>query len=183
MEQYNIEVKANTSSFAGLVSNNVKKVNLYNYIKKVFDYLRTTPGTVLKDTMVGVDDLTILSDTIATSITPEIFLTYDYTPVSNNSYLIVDFYLSKYECQGNLDDSWVTRMLIDGDEIGWAYQAATEISSFRTGTLFPLKGRFTNSSTVTKQIQLDAKRDSSDDDVKINTGLNSMYLRITEVAR
>jgi len=46
-----------------------------------------------------------------------------------------------------------------------------------------LTGRYTNSSTSTKQIQVGARRDSADDGIIIDNSPTSMWLRITEIAR
>ena len=56
-------------------------------------------------------------------------------------------------------------------------------TSGRSGVLFPLMGRYTNSSTSAKQIQVGARRDSADDSITIDNSATSMWLRITEVAR
>jgi hypothetical protein len=56
-------------------------------------------------------------------------------------------------------------------------------TSGRSGVLFPLTGRYTNSSTSTKQIQIGARRDAADDSITFVNSSTSIWLRITEIAR
>ena len=144
-------------------------------------------GTVLKDTMLSKDEFTLISSTIATTTSNVNFITYNYTPVSSSSYLIVHIHISKYTNSGSTDDSWYSVLAVDGTEIAYGWQMINDNNvgtSGRSGTLFPLTGRYTNSSTSAKQIQVAARRDSADDSMIIDSGSTStMWLRITEVAR
>jgi len=145
-----------------------------------------TAGQVIKDVMLSNSEVTVVSTTIAPSGSTTNFVTYNYTPVSSSSYLIVHFHLSKYQPQGTTDDSWYSQLLVDGTEIAYAWQMVNDNgtgTSGRSGVLFPLTGRYTNSSTSAKQIQVGAKRDVADDSILIDNTATSMWLRITEVAR
>jgi hypothetical protein len=144
-------------------------------------------GSVLKDTMLSNSELNVLSTTIAQTTSNVNFVTYNYTPVSSSSYLMIDFHLSKYVIPGSMDDSYYSILLVDGNEISYGYQAFNDDAggtNNRSGVLFPLTGRYTNSSTSTKQIQVAARRGSADDSISIDSGTpQTMWLRITEVAR
>ena len=143
-------------------------------------------GQVIKDVILSNSEVTVVSTTIAPSGTSTNFITYNYTPVSASSYLIVHYHLSKYQPHGTTDDSWYSQLLVDGAEIAYGWQMVNDNgsgTSGRSGVLFPLTGRYTNSSTSAKQIQVAARRDASDDSILIDNTATSMWLRITEVAR
>jgi hypothetical protein len=147
----------------------------------------SAPGTVLKDTMVGNSEVTVLSTTIAQTNVNANFVTYSYTPVSSSSYLLIDFHLSRYTVTGTTDDDYFSILSVDGSEISYGYQRFNDDAggtNNRSGVLFPLMGRYTNSSTSTKEIQVAARRGTADDSISIDSGTGStMWLRITEVAR
>lgn len=145
-----------------------------------------SPGQVIKDTMLSNSEVTVVSTTIAPSGTNTNFITYNYTPVSASSYLVVHFHLSRYEPQGTTDDSWFSILSVDGTEISYGWQMVNDNgtgTSGRSGVLFPLTGRYTNSSTSTKQIQVAARRDAADDSIIITNSSTAIWLRITEIAR
>ena len=145
-----------------------------------------TAGQVIKDTMLSNSEVTVVSTTIATTGSNVNFITYNYTPVSSSSYLIIHYHLSKYEPAGTTDDSWYSVLAVDGSEIAYGWQMVNDNgtgTSGRSGVLFPLTGRYTNSSTSSKQIQVAARRDAADDSITIQNTATSMWLRITEVAR
>ena len=77
-----------------------------------------TAGQVIKDTILSNSEVTVVSTTIATSGSTTNFVTYNYTPVSASSYLIVHFHLSKYTPAGTTDDSWYSQLQV---EIGRAH--------------------------------------------------------------
>jgi hypothetical protein len=143
-------------------------------------------GQVIKDTMLSNSEVTVVSNTIAATGSNVNFITYNYTPVSSSSYLIVHFHLSKYVPAGTVDDSWYSILAVDGTEISYGWQKVNDDAngtSGRSGVLFPLTGRFTNSNTATKQIQVAARRDTADDSITIDNSGSAIWLRITEVAR
>jgi cytoskeletal protein CcmA (bactofilin family) len=143
-------------------------------------------GQVIKDIILSNSEVTVVSTTIAGSGTNSNFVTYNYTPSSSSSYLIIHYHLSKYQPQGTTDDSWYSVLLVDGNEIAYGWQMVNDNgtgTSGRSGVLFPLTGRYTNSSTTSKQIQVAARRDTADDSIIIDNSSTSMWLRITEIAR
>jgi hypothetical protein len=145
-----------------------------------------SPGQVIKDLMLSNSEVTVSSATIATSGSSTNFITYNYTPTSSSSYLMVHIHISKYVPGGTTDDSWFSQLLVDGNEIAYGWQKVNDDgtgTSGRSGVLFPLTGRYTNTSTSAKQIQVAARRDSADDSIVIDNSSTAIWLRITEVAR
>jgi len=112
------------------------------------------------------------------------FITYSYTPASNSSYLVIDF-TCRYEMPGNQNDSWYAQVNIGGPEIGYTYQFANALndgSTGRSGSIFPLTGRYTNSTISPKTIGIAARRESGNDPVIIAADV-SMLMTITEIKR
>jgi hypothetical protein len=143
--------------------------------------LAWTAGQIIKDTILSNTDVTISTTTIATSGSDTDFLTYSYTPVSSNSYLVIHYHLAKYDFSlGTGNDSYFSRIKVDGNEIVFSYQST--VNGNRSGVLFPLTGRYTNSNTTAKSIVVACRRDSADDNIIITNSSTSMWLRITEVA-
>ena len=139
-------------------------------------------GQVIKDTMLSNSEVTISTTTIATSTSDTDFLTYSYTPVSSNSYLIIHYHLSNYDFSGGTgNDSYISRIKVDGNEI--TYSTQSTVNGNRAGVLFPLTGRYTNSNTTAKSIVVACRRNSADDSITITNAATSMWLRITEIGR
>jgi hypothetical protein len=82
---------------------------------------------------------------------------------------------------GTGNDSYFSRIKVDGSEITYSRQST--VNGNRTGVLFPLTGRYTNSNTTAKSIVVACRRDSADDSITIVNSSSSMWLRITEIAR
>jgi hypothetical protein len=141
-----------------------------------------TAGQVIKEVMLSNTEVTISTTTIATSTSDTDFLTYSYTPVSSSSYLIIHYHLASFSfASGTGNDSYFSRIKVDGTEITYSYQST--VNGNRSGVLFPLTGRYTNSSTTAKSIVVACRRDSADDSITIVNTATSMWLRITEIAR
>jgi hypothetical protein len=99
-----------------------------------------------------------------------------------HKHLVIHYHLASYDFTGGTgNDSYLSRIKVDGTEI--TYGAQSTVNGFRTGVLFPLTGRYTNSSTATKTIVVAARRNSADDSITIANSSTSMWLRITEIAR
>ena len=139
-------------------------------------------GQVVNDIMLSNTEVTISTTTIATSTSDTDFLTYSYTPLSSTSYLVIHYHLGAYTFNaGTGNDSYFSRIKVDGNEITYANQST--VNGNRTGVLFPLTGRYTNSNTTAKSIVVACRRDSADDSISIINSSTSMWLRITEIAR
>jgi hypothetical protein len=139
-------------------------------------------GQVVNDIMLSNTEVTISTTTIATSTSDTDFLTYSYTPLSSTSYLVIHYHLASFSFEGGTgNDSYFSRIKVDGSEITYSRQST--VNGNRTGVLFPLTGRYTNSNTTAKSIVVACRRDSADDSITIVNSASSMWLRITEIAR
>jgi hypothetical protein len=139
-------------------------------------------GQVVNDISLSNTEVTISTTTIATSTSDTDFLTYSYTPLSSNSYIVIHYHLSSYSFEGGTgNDSYFSRIKVDGTEITYSRQST--VNGNRTGVLFPITGRYTNSSTTAKSIVVACRRDSADDSITIVNTATSMWLRITEIGR
>jgi hypothetical protein len=143
-------------------------------------------GQVIKDTMLDNTQFTVNATTVATSTSDTDFITYSYTPVSSSSYLVIHMHVASYDAltgTGGGNDSYFSRIKVGGNEITYSKQATVTSNSFRTGTLFPLTGRYTNSDTSAKTITVGVRRDSADDSITIVNSATALWMRITEIAR
>jgi hypothetical protein len=139
-------------------------------------------GQVINDIMLSNTEVTISTTTIATSSSDTDFLTYSYTPLSSTSYLVIHYHLANYDFSGGTgNDSYISRIKVDGGEI--TYSTQSTVNGNRSGVLFPLTGRYTNSNTTAKSIVVACRRNSADDNITITNSSTSMWLRITEIAR
>jgi hypothetical protein len=140
------------------------------------------PGQVVNDIILSNTEVTISTTTIATSTSDTDFLTYSYTPLSSTSYLVIHYHLANYDFSGGTgNDSYISRIKVNGSEI--TYSTQSTVNGNRSGVLFPLTGRYTNSNTTAKSIVVACRRNSADDSITITNSATSMWLRITEIAR
>jgi hypothetical protein len=154
----------------------------YQNLNGIVSWVPFATNQVIKDTILSNTEVTISTTTIATSGSDTDFLTYSYTPLSSTSYLIIHYHLASYDfSSGTGNDSYISRIKVDGGEI--TYSTQSTVNGNRTGVLFPLTGRYTNSSTAAKSIVVACRRDSADDSITIVNSSTSMWLRITEIAR
>ena len=145
-----------------------------------------TAGQVIKDTMLSNSEFSVLATTVATSTSDTDFISYSYTPVSSSSYLVIHVHVGRYDAltsSGTGNDSYFSRIKVDGNEIVYAWQYTRDNYTFRTGTLFPLTGRYTNSNTAAKTITVGVRRDTADDNITITNSPSALWMRITEIAR
>ena len=138
------------------------------------------PGTIINTVMLPpttTGDISINATAYTT------FLTYSYTPVSASSTIIVEFN-TKYDINGYGDDSFSSQILVTGTEVAYNTQKFTGNGGggSRSGTLFPLMGSYTNTTTGAKTININVKRDASDDNILLKRDI-STWLKITEIAR
>jgi hypothetical protein len=144
-------------------------------------------GQIIKDTMLSNSDFTVNATTVATTTSDTDFITYSYTPTSNSSYLIIHVHVADFRAASDTGgagtDSYFSRIKVDGNEIVYSRQMTRSGESSRTGALFPLTGRYTNSSTTAKSITVGVRRDSADDSITITNSATALWMRITEIAR
>ena len=127
--------------------------------------------------------------TAATSNSNECFFSCSFTPRSTTSYLVVEM-CAKYECTASAsgNDDYLSTLTINGPsgtEIGFSYQRFSLVGGGdRSGVLFPLTGRYTNTSTTAKTICANVRRSTADDNIVFdNDNQGSMTMVVTEIGR
>jgi hypothetical protein len=112
--------------------------------------------------------------------------TYSYTPVIANSYLVVE-YQTIYSLVGASSDSIQAYLNVYDsydNRISQTYQQWNNGAGggTRSGTIFPILGRYTNYNTDTKTIRVDVYNSTDSDNLTINSDI-STWLKITEIGR
>jgi len=123
----------------------------------------------------------------AQSTSNSCFFSCSFTPRSTTSYIIADI-SAKYEPAGGGIDSFYSTLTVGGPsgaEMGFSYQVfSATAGSDRSGVLFPLIGRYTNSGSAALRICANVRRNISDDNINFdNTNTGSMTMVITEIGR
>ncbi len=108
-----------------------------------------------------------------------------YNPVSNNSDIIIEFN-TDYEIAGWGGDLWTARININNTTLAaesyqW-WRSGGSGGGTRGGVLFPIMGRFINSSLSPINIFIQAARAGSDDNGTFYRDI-STWIKITEVSR
>ena len=143
------------------------------------------PGDIIKMSAFNASDLSMNSISINSYSYTEIGST-TFTPKSSNSYLIFEFNVNYYiDSLTVANDDFYSQITVDGSEIVFSRQIFEigQSGGTRSGVLFPLFGRYTNSSSSSKTISIKAKRGNTDDNLIIVANSVSGFLRVTEVAR
>jgi hypothetical protein len=109
-----------------------------------------------------------------------------YSPLSASSTIIIECYIV-YTVLGYGADSFISRINVNGNEIVASQQVydGNVGGGTRSNTLFPLMGRYTNSSTNNITIAPQFKQWGGDDTVvfKFTSFGNGNNIKITEIAR
>lgn len=140
----------------------------------------TQAGQVLNNVILNESDLSKSSNTIVSSGRVTV-LSYNYTPVSSSSKILVSFN-GKASINGNATDEWYSYLMV-GSSTVQTRRAKFENSSGGGGrgtSLLPISGVYTNSGTSALTIKFDAQFVSGDDRFTLEP---DMILSITEVAR
>jgi hypothetical protein len=144
------------------------------------------PGQVINVSMFSNTDLSQTATIIVSPTDTDNVFTFSFTPKYSNSYLIIEYQTSYSLGGGNSDSAWAYLNVNDG--------TATRISQTnqvwlnaqgggtRSGVLFPLNGRYTNSNTTAKTITVDLYNATDADPITINSDI-STWLKITEIGR
>jgi hypothetical protein len=180
---------ASTSSFSNLsVAGNAsvgQTLTVENIIVNGTITSAYEPGDIIKMSAYNASDLSMDSISINSYSYTEIGST-TFTPKSSNSYLVFEFNVSYYiDSLTVANDDFYSQITVDGSEIVFSRQIYEigQSGGTRSGVLFPLLGRYTNSSTSSKTISIKAKRGNTDDNLIIVANSVSGFLRVTEVAR
>jgi hypothetical protein len=141
------------------------------------------PGEVIKMTVLVGADLTGGSTTTISTSSDTDVASYSYTPVSSNSYLVIDF-ITRYTVVGAAADDFVSRIAVDGAEQSYNNQVWINGAGggTRSGTLFPLMARYTNSNTTAKTISVTVRRGTTDDNATVYKDTTTV-MKITEIGR
>ena len=143
------------------------------------------PGQIISVSMLSNTDLNQGALTVASGATNNVF-TISYTPKYSTSYLIIE-YQTVYSLGGGGNDQAYAYLNINdgtGHRISQTYQRWTNSQGGgdRSGVLFPLIGRYTNTNTSSKIISVDLYNGTDADPITVNTDL-STWLKITEIGR
>jgi hypothetical protein len=140
-------------------------------------------GEVIKMTVLVGADLTGGSTTTISTNSDTDVASYSYTPVSSNSYLVIEF-TTRYFVVGAAADDYVSRIAVDGAEQSYNVQVWTNGAGggTRSGTLFPLMARYTNSNTTAKTISATVRKGTTDDNATVYKDTTTV-MKITEIGR
>ncbi len=141
------------------------------------------PGEVIKTTVLVGSDLTGSNPTTINSASDTDVASYSYTPVSSNSYILIEFQ-TRYTIAGAAEDNFISRIAVDGAEqsYGQQYWINGAGGGTRSGVLFPLMARYTNSNTTAKTISVTVRRGVSDDNATVQKD-STTVMKITEIGR
>ena len=143
------------------------------------------PGQLLNT--VFVDDPSMLLPGNFSSGTFTDLISYSYTPVHNNSKIMVQYHNNSYTISGGIgpgDDEFQSQLLIPTGRTVNTQRCSlnnTANASFRTGSLFPIAGVAENTGTTPIAIKVQVRRSSGDDNINFN-GTNGTLI-IQEIAR
>lgn len=142
-------------------------------------------GETINTAMYNFTDLSMAGITTITSTTLTRIGNITYTPRSSSSFLWIEFNANyDYSDGSNVDDFW-SNITVNGTEIAalnQRYINATGGGS-RSGAIFPISARYTNSTTSGIAITVQAKRGSADDNIRVYGNSTSGYMRIQEIGR
>ena len=138
---------------------------------------------IIKMTVLVGADLTGGSTTTISTTSDTDVASYSYTPVSSNSYLVIEF-TTRYFVVGAAADDYVSRIAVDGAEQSYNVQVWTNGAGggTRSGTLFPLMARYTNSNTTAKTISATVRKGTTDDNATVYKDTTTV-MKITEIGR
>ena len=141
------------------------------------------PGQVISIAMLSATDLGQTTYDISSNEGYKLF-SYSYTPRSATSYILVE-YQTIYTLNGSGADIVAAYLyVINANEISSTYQKWVDAAGggTRSGTIFPIVGRYTNASLTAKDISVDIFNGGVSDTVSVDAN-NSTWLKITEIGR
>lgn len=143
-----------------------------------------SPGETINTAMYNYSDLGMASTTTISSTSYTTFATVTYTPKSSSSYLWIEFSCT-YTVSGTTGDDFWSNIEVAGSEIVNSNQVWTGQvgGGTRSGVMFPLAARYTNTGTAGIAISVRSKRGTSDDNTTIYGNSASGFMRIQEIGR
>jgi len=145
------------------------------------------PGQVINVSMFSNTDLgqnaTITVPSTPSEQSTRNIFTLSFTPKYSDSYLIIE-YQTNYSLAGNGDDAAFGFLKVNDVRISQTYQnwENSQGGGTRSGVLFPLIGRYTNTNTSAKTITVDLYNGTVGDPITVASDI-STWLKITEIGR
>lgn len=175
----------NTTGKVGIGTNApTQALDVIGNVKASGSIIGAAAGSTIKTTILSSSELASGSSTLINSATATTIATYSYTPISNSSYIIIE-YNTSYRISGYGQDTFASQIAVEGTLISKGLQDFTGSSSgggTRSSVLFPLVARYPNSSTTPIGITVKANRNSADDSITVYND-TSTWMKITEIAR
>lgn len=142
-------------------------------------------GETINTAMCNYSDLSMAGITTVSTTTYTRIGNVTYTPKSSSSYLWIEFNANYDFNDGSLGDDFWSNITVNGTEIAAINQRMINSAGggTRSGTLFPISTRYTNSSTSGIAITVQAKRGTADDNIRVYGSSTSGYMRIQEIGR
>ncbi len=119
---------------------------------------------------VAIDDPAMINTTFSSTAYTDL-ISYNYTPLSSNSKIIVEYQNQNYTMTGGAGggtDDWNSQLVI-GTFIPtvnyWAANIGVSGPEYRSSALLPIKGVFTNTASTTLSIKVQIRRGNSDDSI------------------
>lgn len=146
------------------------------------------PGQIINLSILGNTQVTYKTSVnnpqfkVLTGAGEQVVFEYNYTPLSSQSNIIIDFN-SVYSTQGFNGDSFTGYLYVDNTMVGRSYQYWINQpgGGTRSGTLLPISGTYTNSALTSIKISLRIVNQANDP-LDIDSD-KSTWLKITEVGR
>jgi len=165
---------------------NVNAAGFYYFNGTVWQRVANTSSGQLLNT-VFLDDPAMILPANFQSDTYTDLISYSYTPVSNNSKILVQYHNNSYTISGGVGpgaDEFQSQLLMPTSRTintQLCSAANTGNSSFRTGSLFPISGVAENTGTTPITIKVQIRKSSGDDNINFN-GTNGTLI-IQEIAQ
>ncbi len=142
-------------------------------------------GEVINTRVYNNSDLGMSATTTINSTTYTNVAAINYTPKSSTSYLWIEFDAHYDFSNGTTTDDFFSRITVGGSVISERNQIMVGQvgGGTRSGVIFPISGRYTNSSTSGIAITVQARWGSADDAIRVYGSSTSGYMRIQEIGR
>ena len=142
-------------------------------------------GEVINTRVYNNTDLNMSATTTINSTTYTNVATITYTPKSTTSHLWIEFDAHYDFSNGTTTDDFFSRITVGGSAIVEKNQIMVGQvgGGTRSGTIFPISGRYTNTTTSGIAISVQAKWGSADDAIRVYGSTTSGYMRIQEIGR
>jgi hypothetical protein len=144
-----------------------------------------TVGEVINTRVYNNSDLGMSATTTINSTTYTNVATITYTPKSTTSHLWIEFDANYILNNGSAVDDFFSRITVAGSAIVEKNQIFINATGggTRSGVIFPISGRYTNTTTSGIAITVQAKWGTSDDAISVYGNSTSGYMRIQEIGR